>query len=274
MREKRKVVTREMTRVFILAPSSIVLAAALVLFCGGFRSALSEEIPSEIRIGDTVSFTGPYAVFGGLSSFGTNAAIEDINKQGGIYVKKYGKKLPVKWITRDCQSDPLKVAPLTEDLILRDKVHFLGGHFEVPTVRQGTAMMADKYKIPAVFGVGTYEAWMGMRQAATPPWQYSWAFGFSIGTPALKGDFRDGKPGYLMMPTWFGALGSYAAKTNKKAALFAFDDPDGRGWYMGFTGAAGRERLRLLSRQRSIWHISPWNDGLHAPHSGMEEIRL
>jgi ABC-type branched-subunit amino acid transport system substrate-binding protein len=242
MEEKRKAVTRRVTKVFFLMPLSIVLFAAVAIFLGGgIRPALSEETPTEIRIGDTVSHTGPYAVFGGVSSFGTNAAIEDINKQGGIFVKKYGKKLPVKWITRDCQSDPLKVAPLTEDLILRDKVHFLGGHFEVPAVRQGTAMMAEKYKIPAVFGIGPYEPWVGMREAVTPQWKYSWAFGFSIATPALKGDFRDGKPGYLMMPAWFGALDSYGAKTNKKAAVFAFDDPDGRGWYMGFTGAAAEK---------------------------------
>jgi branched-chain amino acid transport system substrate-binding protein len=195
------------------------------------------EIPAEILIGDTVSYTGPYAVFGGVASYGTEAAVEDINKQGGIYVEEYGAKIPVRWITVDCESDPLKVAPLTEDLILRDKVNFLGGHFEVPTMRQGTAMMAEKYKIPAVFGVGTYEAWMGMREAAAEPWTYSWAFGFSIGTPAAEGDFRADNPGYLMMPTWFGALDAFAADTNKKAALFAFDDPDGRGWYLGFSGA-------------------------------------
>jgi branched-chain amino acid transport system substrate-binding protein len=237
MQKNKKAVTRSMKHVFILVPIFIVLVGALMLSLS-INSCGPKNVPKEILIGDTVSYTGPYAVFGGISSFGTEAAIEDINKEGGIYVKEYGKKLPVKWITRDCQSDPLKVAPLTEELILKDKVHFLGGHFEVPPVRQGTAMMADKYKIPAVFGVGTYEAWMGMRQAASPPWKYSWAFGFSIGTPAEKGDFREGKPGYLMMPTWFGALGAYAEKTNKKAAVFALDDPDGKGWYLGFTGAA------------------------------------
>jgi branched-chain amino acid transport system substrate-binding protein len=238
MKEKRKAVTRKSKTAFMVKSLFIVLVGAFII-CGGVTSALSAKIPKEILIGDTVSYTGPYAIFGGISSFGTEAAIADINKEGGIYVKEYGKKLPVKWITRDCQSDTLKVAPLTQELILKDKVHFLGGHFEVPPMRQGTAMMADKYKVPAVFGVGTYEPWVAMRQAATPPWKYSWAFGFSIGTPAVKGDFREGKRGYLMMATWFGALGAYAEKTNKKAAVFALDDPDGKGWYLGFTGAAG-----------------------------------
>jgi len=68
--------------------------------------APAPDIPKEILIGDTVSYTGPYAVFGGVSSFGTEAAVEDINKKGGIYVKEYDARIPVRWITRDCESDP------------------------------------------------------------------------------------------------------------------------------------------------------------------------
>jgi branched-chain amino acid transport system substrate-binding protein len=218
---------------------SIVLVGALILG-GGAKSALSEsgpKIPKEIRLGDTVSYTGPYAAFG-INSFGVKAAVEDINKQGGIYIKEYGTKLPVKWISVDVQSDMLKVAPLTEDLILHEKVHFLGPHLEVPHMRQGTATVAEKYKMPACFGIGPLESWMGMRKAAGASWKYSFTYGFAIGTPLTPGDFREGQPGYLMMPTWFGALGAYADKTNKKVALFASDDPDGRAWYMAFAGAA------------------------------------
>jgi branched-chain amino acid transport system substrate-binding protein len=221
-----------------------VIALTLTLVALSFAGACAPAapgIPSEILIGDTVSYTGPYAIFGGVSSFGTEAAFEDINEQGGIYIEEYGTRIPVRWITVDCESDPLKVAPLTEDLVLKDKVHFLGGHFEIPTVRQGTAIIADRYKIPAVYGVGTYEAWEGMKASAQAEWKYSWAFGFSIATPTPPGDFREDQPGYLMMPTWFGALGTFAEDTNKKAAVFALDDADGRGWYMGFTGAVAEQ---------------------------------
>ncbi len=222
----------------ILKALFIVLVGALI-FGGGTQSALSEP-PKEIRLGDIVSHTGAYASFG-MDHWGVKAAVEDINKQGGVYVKEFGKKLPVRYITRDCQSDLLKVAPLTEDLILRDKLHFIGTHLEVPTMRQGTAVMADKYKIPGVYGVGPYESWQGMKQSAGATWKYSWAYGFAIGTPAEPGDFRHGNPGYMLAPVWFGALRAHGGKTNKKVAAFALDDADGRAWYMAFCEAAKKE---------------------------------
>ncbi|UCG63975.1 MAG: ABC transporter substrate-binding protein [Deltaproteobacteria bacterium] len=217
----------------------VALATALI-FGGGAKSALSEpakKVPKEILIGATGGFTGPYAAFG-QGIFGLQAAIEDINKQGGVYLKEYNKKIPVRLITRDTQSDMLKVAPLAEELILRQKVNFLAEHLEPPTMRQGAAVMAEKYKIPYVTGVGPFESWMGIKGAVTPTWKYTWAYGFAIGTPPPEGDFRHGKKGYLMVPTWFGALGSYAEQTNKKVAAFGLDDADGRPWYMAFTGIA------------------------------------
>ena len=224
---------------FFLFTMLMVLVSVL-LFCGGTNlvsSVLAKEIPKEIRVGDVVSYTGPYATFG-INSFGTEAAVEDINKQGGIYVKEYGKKLPVKWVTVDVASDPLKVGPLTEDLILREKVQFLGMHLEIPTMRQGTAIMAEKYKIPAVFGVGPFESWQAMKESAKAAWKYSWACGFAIATPAAAGDWRAGNNGYLMWPTMMGVLDEYGKQTNKKVACFALDDADGRAWYMVFTKAA------------------------------------
>jgi ABC-type branched-subunit amino acid transport system substrate-binding protein len=227
---------KERKKGFTLVTFLMILAGALIFGSGVQRAqSAGQEIPKEIRIGDTFSHTGPYAAFG-FCKFGMEAAVEDINKQGGIYLKKYGKKLPVRWIIRDTQSDMLKVAPLTEDLILNEKVHVLGGHLEPPPMRQGMAMMADKYKIPTVVGVGPFESWMGIREAAAKPFKYTWTIGVSIGTPPSKEHFLYNNPGYLLIPTWLGGLGRYADKTNKKVALSAFDDPDGRAWYMAFTG--------------------------------------
>jgi branched-chain amino acid transport system substrate-binding protein len=238
MKEKKHFLRKEV-KAFLLMPLLIAIVGTVILWIGA-TPALSEKVPKEIRIGDVVSYTGPYAGFG-FNAWGVKAAFEDINKQGGIYVKEYGKKLPVRWITVDAASDPLKVAPLTEDLILREKINFIGPGLEVPTMRQGTAVMADKYKIPAVYGVGPFESWMAMKQSAKATWKYSFTYGPGIAAPRQEGDFRYGDPGYLMLPTWFGALGAYAGKTNKKVAAFALDDADGRAWYMVFTDSATKQ---------------------------------
>ena len=236
MKEEKKR-QKKITEITFSRRKMLLGGAGALIFGSGVKSAISagQEIPKEIRIGDTFSGSGVMAAFG-FQKFGVEAAVEDINKQGGIYLKKYGKKLPVKWIARDTQSDIVKVAPLTEDLILNEKVHVLGGHLEPPPMRQGMAMMADKYKIPCVVGVGPFESWMGIRQAAATPFKYTWTVGVSIGTEPSKDVFCYGKPGYLLMPTWLGGVGGYLEKTNKKIALCAFDDADGRAWYMAFSG--------------------------------------
>jgi branched-chain amino acid transport system substrate-binding protein len=41
-------------------------------------------------------------------------AVADINKAGGIMVKEYGKKLPVKLVVADDESDPGKAAAAVE----------------------------------------------------------------------------------------------------------------------------------------------------------------
>jgi branched-chain amino acid transport system substrate-binding protein len=184
-----------------------------------------------------VSYTGPYAPFG-FGAWGVEAAVDDINKLGGVYVEEYGTRIPVRWITLDSESDMLKVAPLTEDLILRDKVHFLGMHLEAAPMRQGAAMMAEKYKVPAVFGVGPLEPWLAMKEGAGAEWNYSWTFGFAMATPTALGDFREGNLGYLFVPTAFAGLAAFAEQTNKKMACFAIDDSAGVSWYQTYTGIA------------------------------------
>ena len=219
----------------LLIPLALLIAISFAAIACPAPSG--PEVPEEIRIGDVVSYTGMYAGFG-YNAWGVEAAFEDMNNEGGIYVAEYGTKIPVEWITVDCQSDVLKVAPLTEDLILREKIQFIGPGLEVPTMRQGTATMADKYQIPSVYGVGPFESWMGMKESAGATWAYSFTYGPAIAAPRQESDFRYNDPGYSMMPTWFGALEEFAAQTNKKVAAFGLDDADGRAWYMVFTGAA------------------------------------
>jgi branched-chain amino acid transport system substrate-binding protein len=199
----------------------------------------SPEIPKEIVVGDTAAFQGPLAVWGQEVTFGAKYAFDDINKQGGVYVKEYDAKLPIRWVVLDSQSDPTKVAALTEDLILREKVNFIGPHMRIPPLGQPVAMVAEKYKIPSVLGIGVQETWEAMKAGASTPWAHCWTFGFRIGTPFKEGDYRANNPGYLFAPTFLGTVEKYGAETNKKVAVAALGDQDGRVWYQAFTEAAG-----------------------------------
>jgi branched-chain amino acid transport system substrate-binding protein len=51
--------------------------------------------------------------------------IEDYNKEGGLYVPEYGKKLPIEYIEYDDESSIDKMLSLTEKLITEDHVDLL-----------------------------------------------------------------------------------------------------------------------------------------------------
>jgi branched-chain amino acid transport system substrate-binding protein len=220
--------------VLVLAALSFMAACAKPAPTPTPTPTPTPEIPKEILLGDVVSYTGAFAAWGQQVAFGEKAALEDINNMGGVYVEEYGTRIPIRWVTLDSESDMLKVATLAEDLILRENVDFLGAHMEYPPMRQGIAMMAEKYKVAAVIGAGLYEAFQSMEEAAGG-WDYTYAFGFHSAAPFPEGDFRHGDPAYSMMDTFLGALDKFGPMTNKKVALLAIDDPDGRVWYQTFT---------------------------------------
>ncbi|MCL4488683.1 MAG: ABC transporter substrate-binding protein [Chloroflexi bacterium] len=192
--------------------------------------------PDYILIGGSVPETGMYAGFGQGGVWGAQAAVDDINAQGGIYIKAYDKKIPVKLVLADNASDPSKSGTLAEDLILRDKVVALFSPDNPPPMHIPIAETAEKYGIPHVVGGGPLEPWLEARNSTETKWQYTWFSGFGIATPPPQGDPRYGKPGYTIKDAWFAVLDAYGNQTNKVAGVFATDEPDGIGWYNLFPG--------------------------------------
>jgi branched-chain amino acid transport system substrate-binding protein len=205
----------------------------MLIFSG---SAQAKQAPKQIRIGVPAPLTGMYAGFGEGGVFGMKAAVEDAMKQGGVYVKEFDSTLPIRLVIVNTESDPLKAGTLAENLVIRDEVHLLAYGDQPPPMNASISTLADRYKIPFVCTTGPLEPWLAMRREVEGHWQYTWAAGlFALGTPAPPGDFRAG-PGYTIADTWQAMLDLYGDKTNKKAALFASDDPDGIGWYAAYPG--------------------------------------
>lgn len=88
--------------------------------------AASGKAPEKIRIGNAISLSGPYAP-GAITTQSTpyDMWAKEVNAQGGIYLKEYGKKIPVEIIRYDDKSDIGTVVKLVEKLILDDKVDLL-----------------------------------------------------------------------------------------------------------------------------------------------------
>jgi branched-chain amino acid transport system substrate-binding protein len=212
--------------------ASLVTVMVWALLFGNVMAG--PKAPKEILIGAPMGLTGMFAGISAGGAYGGKVAVEDINRLGGVYVKEYGKKIPVKILVVDDESDMIKTRSLTEHLVLRDKVHFLATLMQPPPICGARAMVAEKYKIPHACSTGPMEPWLGLRHSVDTPWKYTWATGFSIVSPIPERDFRHGKPGYTILDTWMAMLDNFGHLTNKKVGIFASDEPDGRGWWATF----------------------------------------
>jgi branched-chain amino acid transport system substrate-binding protein len=124
-----------------------VLLALFAIFtfvlCTTLNAAPAKD---KIRIGWVTSLSGILA-----TAVATTTApayeiwLEEVNAKGGIYVKEYGKRLPVEIIKYDDKSDVGTMTKLLEKVILEEKVDFVLAPW-------GTAMLyaaapiANKYK--------------------------------------------------------------------------------------------------------------------------------
>lgn len=219
-----------MKRFFLI---SITLILSCILISSFVACTPQAGQQQEVRVGCLNALTGMYAGFGQGGVFGVKAAVDDINKLGGVKVGNV--RMPIKLIVVDDESDQNKTGTLAESMIIQDKVKFIVSGDEPPPMHAGVSNVCERYKIPYVTSVGPIEPWLGMKQETETKWKYTWATGlFAIAMPASGNDFRAGKAGYTVMDTWIDMLKLFGGKTNKKMAVLASDDADGVGWYATF----------------------------------------
>jgi branched-chain amino acid transport system substrate-binding protein len=99
------------------------IPVVMFLFCVTLYAAPAKD---KIVIGQAISLSGPLA--GAVQIAGGpiyELWVEEVNKNGGIYVKEYGKKLPVELKRYDDKTDIGTMTNLLEKLILEDKVDFV-----------------------------------------------------------------------------------------------------------------------------------------------------
>lgn len=144
-----------------LLRSVINRLVVLALFVTGI-GVLFSAAQDTINIGVVLPITGKEGRPGQYQKEGIDLAIKQINDSGGIMVKDKGKKLQIKEVFYDDQSDSSKSASLTERAMSSDNViAVLGGYSTA--LGQAESVMPDRYKTPwittgagatAIFGKG------------------------------------------------------------------------------------------------------------------------
>src|SRR5262245_4790023 len=100
-------------------------AAFALNLCAGCGSDDASN-KDEIVIGQAWSLTGAYA--NGARVIGRpvyDMWIDEVNADGGIFVRQYNKKLKIRLIRYDDESSDTKMVALLEKLVVEDKVDML-----------------------------------------------------------------------------------------------------------------------------------------------------
>jgi branched-chain amino acid transport system substrate-binding protein len=181
-----------------------ILGIVCVSFLGCRKGTPVSDVPATIKIGASVTITGVSASFGGYARFGVSRAIDAANAAGGIFIRQYNKKIPVKLIMYDNESRAEKAAADVERLTLRDDVVAVTGLTGPERVLSGSEV-AEKYKVPVV----TTGAPLGTMRKARK-WNYLWDIFFDE-AELCQQQFK-------LMDT---------VSSNRKVVLFTDNGPDG-----------------------------------------------
>jgi branched-chain amino acid transport system substrate-binding protein len=88
-------------------------------------SVQAADAPAEIKLGTLYASSGRYASISMPVHDGLKLWIDQKNAEGGVYVKAFDKKIPLKLVAYDDQSSTATAATLYNQLITQDKVDIL-----------------------------------------------------------------------------------------------------------------------------------------------------
>ncbi|MGC9271610.1 ABC transporter substrate-binding protein [Acidiphilium sp.] len=106
--------------------SRLMLGVAAAL---AFATAHAATAPSTIKIGTLYASSGPFAVSSEGQYHGLEYWAAKVNKTGGVFVKAFDKKIPVKIVAYNDQSSTSTATTLYNQLITQDHVDLLVADF-------------------------------------------------------------------------------------------------------------------------------------------------
>ena len=134
---------------------SILVALTASLTAAAVQAA---DAPAEIKLGTLYASTGRFASLSMPLHYGLKLWIDQKNAEGGVYVKAFDKKIPLKLIAYDDQSSTATAATLYSQLITQDKVDILAADYgapltsvAVPIARDHKMLLIDQTGLDASF---------------------------------------------------------------------------------------------------------------------------
>ena len=131
---------------------SIIIIGAL-LFSGCTEQPASESAES-IKIGVVASMSGPASTTGKDIWQSAELAAQEINAQGGIFVKDLNKKIPITLVQGDDESTREGGIKAVSKLITQDNVDLLVGGYSSAVVSAHQSIVADN-KVPYIISGGS-----------------------------------------------------------------------------------------------------------------------
>ncbi|MDP7100451.1 MAG: ABC transporter substrate-binding protein, partial [Rhodospirillales bacterium] len=97
-----------------------ILTIVLQIFLiAAFTSAVqAQSAPKEVVIGASIPKNGVLAAFGSYAGWGYKTAVAETNAKGGVMLKKYGKRVPIKLVVYDDESRPELATKNIERLVI------------------------------------------------------------------------------------------------------------------------------------------------------------
>ena len=118
--------------------TAAALALSLVVALPHAAAQTAAQSGAPIRIGMTLSLTGPVAAPGAIQKVATEVYVEDLNKRGGLLGRK------VELILKDDQSRPDLARTLYEQLVTVDKVDLIVGPYGTANILSAMSV-AQRY---------------------------------------------------------------------------------------------------------------------------------
>jgi branched-chain amino acid transport system substrate-binding protein len=209
------------------ARSLRVLALAAVAICGGAPAHADSGAKDDIRIGQTLPYSGPLSGFGAIGR-AQEAYFAKINAEGGINGRK------VRFISLDDAYSPPKTVEQTRKLVEQEDVLLMFGTLGTATNNAVHRYLNGK-KIPQLFVLSGAAKW-------ADPKNFPWTM-----------------PGMAAYESEGVVYAKYTlqAAPDAKIAILAQNDDFGRDYVAGFKRALGSKAASMIVAEASYESTAP-----------------